>query len=113
MRSPAILFAAVSLLAAGCTTAPLPPGPPPPPLPGPLPPFPPPGPGPAVCNAARASFVLGERARPAVLERATLAAGARIARVVSPGEAVTMEFRPDRLTIRVNGRNRIVDLACG
>jgi hypothetical protein len=48
-----------------------------------------------------------------VLERATLAARARVARVVAPGQAVTMDFRPDRLTIRVNGRNRIVDLTCG
>lgn len=105
MRHPAILFtAAVILSAAGCTTVPLPPIPPPPPLPGP---------GPVVCDAAKASFAVGERARPAVLERATLASGARVARVVSPGEAVTMEFRPDRLTIRVDGRNRILDLACG
>jgi hypothetical protein len=48
-----------------------------------------------------------------VLERATLAARARVARVVEPGEMVTMEFRPDRLTIRVDRRSRIVDLTCG
>jgi hypothetical protein len=48
-----------------------------------------------------------------VLERATLASRARVARVVAPGEMVTADFRPDRLTVRVNRRNVIVDLTCG
>jgi hypothetical protein len=90
----------ISLLAAGCTTTP---------APGPFPP----GPAPAACNAAAASWAIGERARPAVLERATLDSGARTARVIEPGEVVTMEFSPDRLTIDVDGRNRIVDVRCG
>jgi hypothetical protein len=33
--------------------------------------------------------------------------------VVHPGEAITMEFAPDRLTIRVNQQNRVVNLTCG
>lgn len=102
MRIPAILFTVLALLAASCTTAP-----------PPVIPVPPPFPPPVACDAARASFAIGERARPAVLERATLASGARMARVVSPGQAVTMDFRPDRLTVRVDGRNRIIHLACG
>jgi hypothetical protein len=56
---------------------------------------------------------MGEEARAGVLERATLDSGARTARVVEPGEVVTMEFSPDRLTIEVDGRNRIINLRCG
>ena len=91
----------VSLLAVGCTTTPV--------VPGPFPP----SPAPSACNAAAASWAIGERARPGVLERATLDSGARTARVIEPGEVVTMEFSPDRLTIDVDGRNRIVNVRCG
>jgi hypothetical protein len=99
--STIIGLSCLSLLAAGCTTAPV--------VPGPLPP----GPAPAACNAAAASWAMGEEARAGVLERATLDSGARTARVVEPGEVVTMEFSPDRLTIEVDGRNRIINLRCG
>ena len=93
--------AAAAILATGCTTVPV--------VPQPLPPAPPP----LACNAAGAGWALGERASAGVLERATIDSGARSARVIEPGEVVTMEFSPDRLTILVNGRNRITDLRCG
>jgi uncharacterized protein YraI len=66
-----------------------------------------------VCNERRAQWAIGERARRSVVDRAADAARARIVRVVRPGEAVTFDFRPDRLTIQVDRRNRIVDLSCG
>jgi hypothetical protein len=91
----------LSMLIGGCTTTPV--------IPGPIPP----GPGPSACNAAAASWAIGERARPGVLERATLDSGARTARVIEPGEVVTMEFSPDRLTIDVDGRNVILNARCG
>lgn len=76
------------------------------------------GPGPGgprveVCSAEAASFVIGRRATEGQVQRAVRASGARVARVVRPGEVYTQEFRPDRLTIRVDRRNRIVDLSCG
>lgn len=64
------------------------------------------------CNERRAQWAIGERARDSVVDRAADAAGARFVRVVRPGEFVTQEFRRDRLTIEVDRRNRIVDLAC-
>jgi hypothetical protein len=73
----------------------------------------PPGPAPQVCNARAVSWAIGERARADVLEEATLDAGARTARVIRPGDIVTMEFSAERLTIEVDGRNRIVDVRCG
>lgn len=66
-----------------------------------------------VCNERRAQWAIGERARRSVVDRAADAARARIVRVVRPGEAVTFDYRPDRLTIQVDRRNRIIDLSCG
>jgi hypothetical protein len=48
-----------------------------------------------------------------VIERATYDSGARSARVIGPGEAVTMEFRGDRLSIYTDGVGRIRDVRCG
>jgi hypothetical protein len=104
-----MMAAGLAFAAAACTAEP----PPPAPLPPPSAPSPPPSPEPADCDAQRAGFVIGDEATAATVQRATSAAGASISRVVHPGEAITMEFNPDRLTIRVNQRNRIVNLTCG
>ena len=39
--------------------------------------------------------------------------GARNARVVKPGMAVTMDFRQDRVTVQVDAQNRIERASCG
>ncbi len=88
---------------------------PPPPVvvvpgPGPI------GPGPypvARCNSAAATWAIGERASPRVIERATYESGARSARVIAPGQMVTMEFNGDRLSIYTDGVGRIRDVRCG
>jgi len=85
--------------------------------PGPYPGGPYPG-GPAPypvarCNSAAATWAIGERASPRVIERATYDSGARSARVVGPGEAVTMEFNGDRLSIYTDGVGSIRDVRCG
>ena len=41
------------------------------------------------------------------------ASGARGARVVKPGMAVTMDFRQDRVTVQVDAQNRIERASCG
>jgi hypothetical protein len=84
---------------------------------GPIGPGPYPG-GPAPypverCSASAASWAINERASPRVIERATYDSGARSARVIRPGEAVTMEFRGDRLSIYPDGVGRIRDVRCG
>ena len=109
-RAGAMMAAGLAFVAVACTAEPPPPAPlPPPSVPSPRPP----APEPARCEAQRAGFVIGDEATAATVQRATSAAAASISRVVHPGEAVTMEFNPDRLTIRVNQRNRIVNLTCG
>lgn len=67
----------------------------------------------AVCDERRAMWAIGERASSWVIDDVAADTRARTVRVVGPGEAVTFDYRPDRLTIEVNRRNRIVDLSCG
>lgn len=109
---PIGIFSAASLFVlAACTTSPgpMPPGP------GPFPPGPPrpPGPPAAMCDERPVQWAIGERAGASVLERVTLESGSQSARIVRPGEAVTMEFNPTRITIQVSGNGRILDLRCG
>ncbi|MFD0739747.1 I78 family peptidase inhibitor [Lysobacter koreensis] len=66
------------------------------------------------CNpdAARAN-ALGKVATAAVVEQARKDAGARMARVLKPGQMVTMEYMEGRLNIDVDAGNVITNLRCG
>lgn len=88
------------------------PAPQPVPLPTPVQPQPPPPVG-GTCDASRIQTAVGQPASSQVLEQVTLGSGAQSARVVRPGEAVTMEFNGNRLTVSVDAGNRITQLACG
>jgi len=46
-------------------------------------------------------------------ERAREATGSEVVRVVRPGEAVTMDFRADRLTIVLDAAGKVVSARCG
>ncbi len=70
-------------------------------------------PRPRICDDRRVQWLVGERARRSVIDRAAEISGARTVRVVAPGEFVTQDYRRDRLTIRVDWRDRIIDLRCG
>ena len=48
-----------------------------------------------------------------VVEQARLASGAQVARVLKPGQMVTMEYREGRLNIDVDANNVITNLRCG
>lgn len=80
-------------------------------VPGPGPVYP--GPQPVRCDAAEASWAIGERASAPVIDRATYDSGARSARVIQPGDIVTQEYAPERLSIYTDGSGRIRDLRCG
>lgn len=74
------------------------------------------GPMPAMedrCNAELAKAAIGKAATAEVVEQARIDARADIARVLRPGQVVTMEFRAGRLNVDVNERNAIVGLRCG
>ena len=65
------------------------------------------------CGADLAKAAIGKAATPEVVEQARIQARADIARVLRPGQVVTMEFRAGRLNVDVNDRNAIVGLRCG
>ena len=55
----------------------------------------------------------GKTADEATIKKLVADSGARNARVVKPGMAVTMDFRQDRVTVQVDGQNRIERASCG
>ena len=99
---PAIAGLAAITLAfslSACMTTPPPDGPPPPMA--------------GACNAEAAQAAIGKAATPDVVEQARVDAGADVARVLVPGQVVTMEFLAGRLNVNVNERNAVVGLTCG
>lgn len=67
---------------------------------------------PARCNPDALKGLEGQVASKAVVDKAVRDSGARHARVVKPGMAVTMDFREDRLTLQVDENNRITGASC-
>lgn len=65
------------------------------------------------CRAAAAMDAIGQDATAARVEQARRAAGAATARVLAPGQVVTMEFRADRLNLEVDAGNRVTAVRCG
>ncbi|TWI13483.1 I78 family peptidase inhibitor [Aerolutibacter ruishenii] len=66
-----------------------------------------------VCNAQAASWAIGRAPTQDVVDRATRDSGAKLSRVLRPGQVVTMEYRAERLNIDVNEREAITGLRCG
>jgi len=66
------------------------------------------------CNADAAQSFVGQQAGDDVVAQAQAAAGAKGAvRVIKPGQAVTMDFRADRLNVEVDEQGVIVRISCG
>ena len=65
------------------------------------------------CNPDAARSAIGKEATAEVVEQARIAAGADVARTLSPGQMVTMEFHNSRLNLSVDAGNVIVDVSCG
>lgn len=70
-------------------------------------------PPPPSCDATAVQGLVGDMADDAVVEQARVDAGADTARILKPGQAVTLEFNGARLNVEVDGENRIVSLRCG
>ena len=65
------------------------------------------------CDAAAAQGAVGKEATPALVEKARHDAGAETARVLTPGQVVTLEFREGRLNLHVDGDNVVTRVTCG
>ncbi|WP_407353548.1 I78 family peptidase inhibitor [Luteimonas sp. R10] len=65
------------------------------------------------CDADPVQSLVGQQADDALVEQARTGAGAEIARVLKPGQMVTMEYRGDRLNIDVDEAGTVTALRCG
>ena len=65
------------------------------------------------CRAEPARQYVGQKAETPVVDAAKAASKAQQVRVIGPDDAVTADFRPDRLNIRVDGARTITEVSCG
>jgi hypothetical protein len=72
-----------------------------------------PPPAPDKCDAAPVQGYVGSHAAGPVVEKIVAESGSRNARVIRPGMAVTMDYREDRVNVRVDDANRILSISCG
>jgi hypothetical protein len=98
------LLPALALFGAGCASLPPPHG-------DPVPPQPPVHEG--ECNAAPAQGLVGQTVSAVLNEHAMHLSGARVTRTLRPGQIVTMEYRADRLNIRIDTQGKVLAITCG
>lgn len=65
------------------------------------------------CAAQGAQWAVGRSATAKVVEEARVRAGARMARVLRPGQAVTLEFDGQRLNLEMDGSGKVIGARCG
>ena len=65
------------------------------------------------CDAAPAAWAIGQVASADVVERVRADSHSRIARVLHPGQIITMEFSAERVNVKVDAGNAIEAVTCG
>ncbi|TDK23834.1 Elastase inhibitor AFLEI Flags: Precursor [Luteimonas aestuarii] len=65
------------------------------------------------CNADAVQSLVGQASSDAVTEQARIDSGAASVRVLSPGDAATMDYREDRLNIMLDADGVIESVRCG
>ena len=65
------------------------------------------------CNAQGAQFAIGKTPGASVVEEARQRSGSYMARVLRPGQVVTMEFNAQRLNLDLNAAGVITGVRCG
>lgn len=68
---------------------------------------------PMQCNADAVQKVIGQEYTDALGEVARTESGSRSLRVMRPGQAMTMDYRIDRLNLELDAGNRVVSARCG
>jgi len=69
--------------------------------------------GDGTCHAERVAWAIGEKAVQNTMARVWRESGAGLIRPIAPGQAVTRDFRPDRVNVRIDGDNVITGIDCG
>lgn len=65
------------------------------------------------CSTAGLGGMVGQQATTQLGAEAMRIANARTIRWIRPGDAVTMDYRFDRLNINLDSQNRVSGFACG
>ena len=65
------------------------------------------------CAQGRAQALVGRTASAELGAEALRLTGSRSLRWIRPGDAVTMDYREDRLNIHLGPQNRVTRLTCG
>jgi len=65
------------------------------------------------CNAEPAQSYVGKPASDANVQAAFKASGAKTMRSIKPGQAVTMDYREDRVNIHQDASGHIERITCG
>jgi hypothetical protein len=67
----------------------------------------------SLCRSGDYSRFQGRVASAEVRGELQRASGAQVMRWVPPGMVVTMDYREDRMTVKLDAQNRIVSASCG
>ena len=65
------------------------------------------------CNADAVQWAIGQPNNQANFDRIWKESGAGLVRPISPNQAVTMDYREDRVNIHLDAANKIVRISCG
>ena len=79
----------------------------------PMPPADPSPPYTGQCDAELARWAIGQAATSDTVERIRIDTHSQVARVIRPGQAVTMDYSAARVNVHVNERNAITGVTCG
>ena len=67
----------------------------------------------AECGAGQVQDRVGRAFSESLSEAIQAESGAATVRVIRPGEAVTLDYRADRLNVRLDDRDIIIEIGCG
>lgn len=70
-------------------------------------------PGTGTCNADAVQWAIGQDNNQANFDRIWKESGAGLIRPISPNQAVTLDFREDRVNIHLDAANKITRISCG
>lgn len=65
------------------------------------------------CDAQAAQFTVGQQASKALLEQARARSGSMTGRILGPHDAVTLDYRPERLNLNADDTGKIIRANCG
>jgi hypothetical protein len=66
-----------------------------------------------MCDASDLKDLIGQPLSEALQARAQERSGARVVRILRPGQAVTMDYSETRLNIEVDAQSKIISVGCG